>query len=44
MISDTALYRNPFYHTPQDTPDRLDYDRTARVVDGLAHVVRALAN
>jgi hypothetical protein len=43
MISDTAPYRNPFYHTPQDTADKLDYDRTARVVDGLAHVVRALA-
>ena len=43
MISDTAPYRNPFYHTPQDTPDKLDYARTARVVDGLAHVVRALA-
>jgi Peptidase family M28 len=44
MISDTAPYRNPFYHTPMDTADKLDYDRTARVVDGLAHVVRALAN
>jgi hypothetical protein len=44
MISATAPYRNPFYHTPQDTPEKLDYDRTARVVDGLAHVVRALAN
>jgi Zn-dependent M28 family amino/carboxypeptidase len=44
MISDTAPYRNPFYHTPEDTPDKLDYDRTARVVDGLAHVVRALAS
>ena len=43
MISDTAPYRNPFYHTSMDTPDRLDYDRTARVVDGLGHVVRALA-
>lgn len=44
MISDTAPYRNPFYHTPDDTADKLDYERTARVVDGLAHVVRALAN
>lgn len=44
MVSDTAPYRNPFYHTPMDTPDKLDYDRTARVVDGLTHVVRALAN
>jgi hypothetical protein len=43
MISDTAPYRNPFYHTPLDTPDKLDYGRTARVVEGLAHVVRALA-
>ena len=43
MISDTAPYRYPFYHTPMDTPDKLDYGRTARVVDGLAHVVRGLA-
>ena len=44
MITDTALYRNPFYHTPQDTPDKLDYNRMARVVHGLTHVVRAIAN
>lgn len=44
MITDTAPYRYPFYHTPQDTPDRLDYDRMARVVHGLTHVVRAIAN
>jgi len=44
MITDTAPYRNPFYHTPQDTPDKLDYGRMARVVDGLTHVVRAVAN
>jgi hypothetical protein len=25
MITDTAPYRNPFYHTPDDTPDKLDY-------------------
>lgn len=43
MISDTAPYRNPFYHTPHDSPDRLDYPRMTRVVDGLAHVVRELA-
>jgi len=44
MITDTAPFRYPFYHTPQDTPDKLDYDRMARVVDGLRHVVRAVAN
>ena len=44
MITDTAPYRYPFYHTPQDTPDKLDYDRMARVVHGLTHVLRAVAN
>jgi peptidase M28-like protein len=44
MITDTAPYRNPFYHTQADAPDKLDYARMARVVDGLAAVVRALAN
>jgi hypothetical protein len=44
MITDTAPYRYPFYHTPEDTPDKLDYDRMARVVDGLRHVVGEVAN
>jgi hypothetical protein len=43
MISDTAPYRYPHYHTEDDTPDRLDYDRMARVVTGLVGVVRELA-
>jgi Peptidase family M28 len=43
MITDTAPFRNPFYHTAQDTPDKLDYGRMARVVDGLEGVVRDLA-
>jgi Zn-dependent M28 family amino/carboxypeptidase len=43
MITDTAPFRNPFYHTAQDTPDKLDYDRMARVVDGLEAVVGDLA-
>jgi len=42
MISDTAPYRYPQYHTEDDTPDRLDYDRMARVVTGLVGVVREL--
>jgi Zn-dependent M28 family amino/carboxypeptidase len=44
MITGTAPYRNPFYHTPEDTPEKLDYGRMARVVDGLAAVVNDLAN
>ena len=31
------------YHQPSDTPDTLDYDKTARVVVGLKHVVEGLA-
>ena len=44
MITDTALFRYPHYHAPTDTPDKLDFGRTARVVKGLSHVVEALAN
>jgi hypothetical protein len=43
MITDTAPYRNVFYHTPGDTPGTLDYARMARVVDGLRFVVEELA-
>jgi Peptidase family M28 len=43
MITDTAPFRNPFYHTALDTPDKLDYGRMARVVDGLVAVVTDLA-
>jgi hypothetical protein len=35
MITDTAFYRNPHYHTEHDTPDTLDYRRMAWVVDGV---------
>ncbi len=43
MVTDTAPYRYPHYHTLHDTPDRLDYDRLVRVVKGLEGVVRDLA-
>jgi Zn-dependent M28 family amino/carboxypeptidase len=43
MITDTAPFRNPFYHSAQDTPDKLDYGRMGRVVDGLEAVVADLA-
>jgi Zn-dependent M28 family amino/carboxypeptidase len=36
MVTDTAWYRNPRYHTARDTPDTLDYERMARIVDGIA--------
>ena len=42
MVTDTALYRNPHYHLVSDTPDKLDYERMAMVVDGVAGVIEAL--
>jgi hypothetical protein len=41
-ITDTALYRNPYYHTPQDTSDRLDYDRMARLTAAMGAVINQL--
>ena len=43
MVTDTALFRNPHYHTASDRPETLDYDRLARVVDGLTAMIRALS-
>jgi Peptidase family M28 len=42
MVTDTAWFRNPRYHTAQDTPDTLDYVRMAQVVDGVAAAVSAI--
>jgi len=44
MVTDTATFRSPYYHTPDDTPDKLDYDRFARVVEGLSYVIADLVN
>lgn len=43
MATDTALYRYPHYHRPSDTPDKVDYDRLARITMGFAQVVREIA-
>ncbi len=44
MVTDTALFRYPYYHSPEDTPDKIHYDRLARVVSGLLKVIEVLAN
>src|SRR3990170_2594961 len=44
MITDTAPFRYPYYHTQWDTPDKIDYDRMARVVAGLKRVIIGLTN
>lgn len=43
MITDTAFFRNPRYHTAQDTWDTLDYGRMGKVVQGVYSAVHALA-
>lgn len=44
MVTDTAPFRYPYYHTPNDTVDKVNFDRTARVVEGIRKVVEELAN
>lgn len=43
MVTDTAPFRYPYYHKPEDTVNKIDFERLARVVRGLAGVVVALA-
>ena len=43
MITDTAFNRYPHYHLPSDTPDKLDYERMARVTLGLAQMLKEMA-
>ena len=43
MVTDTAPYRYPYYHTAADTPDKVDFDRLARVVSGLRATLLDLA-
>jgi hypothetical protein len=42
MITDTANFRYPYYHTPQDTPDKINFEALAQIVIGLASSVREL--
>ena len=35
MITDSAFYRNPHYHTSLDTMEKLDYDYMAELVESL---------
>jgi Zn-dependent M28 family amino/carboxypeptidase len=42
MVTDTAFYRYSHYHCASDTPEKLDYDKMAQVVDGLAKAITML--
>jgi Zn-dependent M28 family amino/carboxypeptidase len=42
MVTDTAPYRYRYYHTTEDTPDKVDFEKLARVVTGLSNVITDL--
>jgi hypothetical protein len=42
MVTDTAPFRYPYYHSADDTPDKLDYDRFALVVSAMEKVIEGL--
>ncbi|MBO0694676.1 MAG: M28 family peptidase [Verrucomicrobia bacterium] len=42
MVTDTAPFRYPYYHSANDMPDKLDYDRFTLVVSGMKKVIEGL--
>ncbi len=40
MITDTAPYRYPAYHTSEDTPDKVGYEKMVYVVNGVEKMVQ----
>ncbi|MHC4792059.1 MAG: M28 family peptidase, partial [Planctomycetota bacterium] len=42
MLTDTAPYRYPYYHGPEDTVDKIDYDRLSIVTTGIESVISEL--
>lgn len=39
MITDTAFFRNQHYHTKDDTPEKLNLNKMAEVINGVAYNV-----
>lgn len=39
MLTDTAPFRYPYYHTEEDTYDKINYDSFARVVMGISRII-----
>ena len=42
MVTDTAIYRNPFYHQTYDRPETVNYAALAEITRGIEGCVRAL--
>lgn len=43
LVTDTAPFRNPHYHTADNQPHTVDYDRLAQIVTGLHGALTTLA-
>ena len=43
MVTDTALFRDPAYHTSRDIPKNINYEHFTRVVLGLKRVIAEFA-
>ncbi|MCG3146968.1 MAG: hypothetical protein PCFJNLEI_00404 [Verrucomicrobiae bacterium] len=44
QITDTAPFRYPYYHTPADTPDKVNYEKLTRVTEGVFGAIAVLAD
>ena len=44
MVTDTAFYRYHYYHTTEDTPDKLTYPAFGRATDGLSRCLAVMAD
>lgn len=44
MVTDTAPFRNPYYHGLNDLPDNVDYTSLAHITLGLRGMVRSLVD
>lgn len=44
MVTDTAWARYPFYHTGEDTPEKLDYGKMAQLLKGLGNMLVRLCH
>lgn len=42
MVTDTAFHRNKAYHRHEDTLERLDYGRMAKVVVAVFEAIRSM--
>ena len=43
MMTDTAMLRYQYYHRAEDTPEKLDYARLARITIGIVCMMDDLA-